>query len=343
MSDPIPTGMPLREALAAVRRHWADTDRLAASTITVYRRVHRDLVGFIDRGGAEPTLDDVTAETVTVFVATPTRRGAAASPAFRSLRLAVLETTFATGRALGLTRVDPMARMARPARDSKPRPGCTPAQLSSIQAIVREHGLQYQASALIALAAAGASSSEIPLVRIRDVDDMTPATVWLPGNQRRAGRRVALSEFAAETIAARCAYLRAHGADDETPLVRPGEHGQEDVCMLLRELLGRGPGLGHITARSLNALAAADRYAETGDLAAAAELLGTGNYNAVAHLIATIPTKTNAAGDATVANPTAREGLERRAARPEHDRRLRIASYRFPPDDAVDNIASDAA
>jgi len=330
MSAPSRCATSLADVLAEIRRHWTADDQLAESTIEVYARVHADLVAFLDRGEAEPSIDDATPEQVAAFAASRTRRGRPASAAFQALRLAALDTTFTTARQLGLTTADPTRRLVRPARGGKARAGCTPTQLNIIEAVVREYGLQYRASAIVALAVIGASSSEIPTARIRDVDnEHAPAMVRLAGNYRRAARRVPVRGFAAEVIAARCAYLRAHGADDDTPLVRPGQHGQEGICVALRELLGRGPQLGTITARSLNALAAAHRYQETGDLAAAADLLGTVNYNAVAKLIATVSTKPPADADgmpgALAYQPSARSPF---------DRRPRIASYILPSDPA---------
>jgi hypothetical protein len=69
------TPTTLTAQLADVRRHWTESELLAAQSLTAYARIHEDLTRWAGTSSAPPAaLADMTPQHLTAFVDSPIRR-----------------------------------------------------------------------------------------------------------------------------------------------------------------------------------------------------------------------------------------------------------------------------
>ncbi len=148
--------------------------------------------------------DDVDPSACATFIVAPTRSGSTPTAGTQQTRRAALRAIFRVLRAQGLAVGDPtldehvparLAREYRPLHDDEIQLGRAACRLGGgARTLVR--------AVAWALAETGAATSEIPTLRVLDLDHpLTPTAIFLPGSRRFAARTVYLTDWAATVLA----------------------------------------------------------------------------------------------------------------------------------------------
>ncbi|MGZ6818329.1 MAG: tyrosine-type recombinase/integrase [Blastococcus sp.] len=238
----------LARAVALWRTAGTHTDgtlaRLLETTAAFVRRLRAQGVG---------SFTAVTPAHAASFVSARTRHGGAPELATRHARRTALRTLFRTLRALGLHDSDPTMDLVLPPRGLLVARPLTDDEVGLCRASAQMGaGARSQMRAVAwALGEATALSSEVTMVRIRDVDDLDqPTAVQLPGTRDLDGRRGELSPWGRLVLRTRVNTLRAGGASTDTLLCYAGSappggaKAQASACNALRHVLAAA-GLGH--------------------------------------------------------------------------------------------------
>jgi integrase len=147
-------------------------------------------------------------------------------------------------RILGLAESDPTLDVDLPPRSSLPCRPLTDDEVALCRSWAVHTLRDTRQPAAWALAETGARTSEIPHLRVSDVD-LDSGSVCVHGSSRLEPRSGRLSEWGARQIALRIAELKLKG-DPASPLVYTGEGGeaaQASSCVAISETLRRA-GLG---------------------------------------------------------------------------------------------------
>jgi integrase/recombinase XerC len=217
--------------------------RLTETTAAFARRLHAQGIG---------SFTQVTAADAAAFVGARTRQGAAPELATRHARRTALRTLFRTLRALGLHTSDPTLDLVLPPRGLLVARPLTDDEVGLCRASAQMGaGARSQMRAVAwALGEATALSSEVTMVRIRDVDDLDrPTDVQLPGTRDLDARRGELSAWGQRVLRRRVTTLLENGATTDTLLCYAGAappggaKAQASACNALRNVLAAA-GLG---------------------------------------------------------------------------------------------------
>jgi site-specific recombinase XerD len=171
------------------------------------------------------TWQDVDPMTCAGFITAHTSDGRPAELATQHARRTVLRMAFRTLRGLGHRVGDPTIDVVLPARSIRQARPLTDDEVVLCRVAARLSGPPTLRRAVTwALAEATAVTSEIPQVRICDLDDPeNPRRVRLAGNQRHDPRTGELTEWGAAVIARHVEALRRRGAAEDTRLVYRGK------------------------------------------------------------------------------------------------------------------------
>ena len=240
---------------------------------------------------------DVTPDEVHAFVRAPLSNGQLPMIHTQHARRTAVRVVFRTLRRLGRqvgdptldVQVDPRGyRVARPLTDEE----VTLCRLTALGVPGRSDSLR---STAWALGEAGAVSSEITAVRLKDLDDPAePRAVSLPGTRRVRPRVVQLTSWGQKVLGQRARALREAGAPNHTLLAYGGAappggaKAQAAVCNALRVVLV-GAGLAaeaDVRPASLRHWAGRDAYERGLSLPQVARLLGHRSLDATAEDIA---------------------------------------------------------
>jgi site-specific recombinase XerD len=247
---PGPTGT-LNDELARALEQWrtagTHTDgtlaRLTETTAAFARRLHVQGIG---------SFTQVTPADAAAFVSARTRHGAAPELATRHARRTALRTLFRTLRALGLHTSDPTLDLVLPPRGQLATRPLTDDEVGLCRASAQMGaGARSQMRAVAwALGEATALSSEVTMVRVRDLDDPgQPTAVLLPGTRDLDARRGELSAWGRRVLRRRVTTLLENGATGNTLLCYSGSappggsKAQAAACNALRNVLAAA-GLG---------------------------------------------------------------------------------------------------
>ncbi len=200
----------------------------------------RRFAAFAIHGHGARELADITQELAAGFVHAPTRDGMPSASVMHWRRSAI-RLLFRTARQLGLAEADPTLDLALPARS-----GAQLRPLSDDEVpICRAAALagESRLAAAWALAEATARTSELPRLRVGDLD-LAEGLVWLHGGAKTAERLGFLSEWGLVQLARRNHVL---GDDPDALLVYAGDGSavsrQASACMAISVTLARA-GLG---------------------------------------------------------------------------------------------------
>ena len=231
------------------------------------------------------------------FVLAPTPGGRLPEAHTQHARRTAVRMLYRTLRTLDRPSGDPTIDLALPPRGYRVARPLTADEVTlcrvSAQATPGRKG--WVRATAWALGEATAISSEITMVRIRDLDDpYQPAWVNLPGTSRAQARRVELTGWGRLMLTERVQALLRAGGGLDTLLAygghRPpgGAKAQASVCNALREVLDSAGLAGEADVRpaSLRHWAGRCAYDDGASITAVARLMGHRSLDATAEDIA---------------------------------------------------------
>lgn len=215
--------LPLRLGCQEILTAWASSEEFTGQTRT---RASETLTRFTTRAEKlrTATWQEVTPGICTGFITAHTSAGKPAELATQHARRTVLRMAFRTLRSLGHPVGDPTLDVTLPARTTRQARPLTEDEVVLCRVASRLSGPPTLRRAVTwALAEATAVTSEIPQVRVCDLDDPTaPTRVHLAGNQRHDPRWGVFTEWGSAMVARHVDALTAKGATPDTRLVYAG-------------------------------------------------------------------------------------------------------------------------
>lgn len=327
---PGPGRLPIDEAIALVVADWQRQlreDKVSQVSVEQAERAVGRFAVYAARQGVH-TLVDVTTPVCQAYCDARNafgRRGTHAETAgmpaavgTRTSRLTMLRAFFSACQLLGLDDRDPTVGVVVPPRETSRsfRP-LTDAEYALCQRRSRKNAKETRLPAAVALAGRGATTAELPAIRVRDVH-MDAAKVWIHGGGTRTQNRWAdLDPWCVETLARRIDDLASTRPADllrDTALVYTPT-GRKIVAnarqnaaavtigMVLEHAgLDRTPG---VRPMSFVERAAVLAWEETGRLEAVAARLGMRSLDKVADMLRhDWRTEFRVAGPSGVPDPT---------------------------------------
>jgi integrase/recombinase XerC len=195
---------------------------------------------------------------------------------------------FSVLRGAGDVGHDPTLDLALPPRSTVPSRALTDDEVAVCRSFSLETTTETRHPTAWALAEASARTSEIPSVRVCDVD-LGSGRVWLAGGTKVEARHSALTEWGVKQLARRLDALS--GCASDTPVVyggsRRGESGQASSCIAITDTLRRAGLAGEPDVRPISVAAWAGRRAfdANGRIEDAARVLGVRSLDRAARLI----------------------------------------------------------
>jgi integrase/recombinase XerC len=246
-------------------------------------------VTFVERRCECASLFDVDAAIVNDFVAAPLANSAVEpTTATLHLRRSAVRLLFSVLRHAGFTDRDPTLDLVLPPRSSLASRPLTDDEVAMCRSFALDTLTATRLPAAWALAEASARTSELPRVRVADLD-LDREQVWLAGGTKVEPRWGALSEWGTKQLARRLDALNDRSAN--TLLVYRGtasaEAGQAAGCVALTDILRRAGLAAEPDVRPVSVAAWAGRRAfdASGRIEHAASVLGVRSLDRAAALI----------------------------------------------------------
>ncbi len=242
---------------------------------------------FLDGSGID-SFSTVSPAVVGEFVhARSTATGAEPSVATSHLRRSAVRLLFRVLREVGVVGHDPTLDLVLPARSSLRARPLTDDEVALGRSFSLSSLAETRRPAAWALAEATARTSEISNACVRDLD-LEAGRIWLPGGTKVEPRRAPLTQWGALALERR---LEVIGRDAATPLVYEGggsaESRQASACAAVAETLRRAGLADEPDVRPVSVAAWAGRkvFEETGQIEAAARMLGVRSLDRAAAMI----------------------------------------------------------
>jgi len=246
---------------------------------------------YVDKGHGLRSVTEIAEEHVEGFVFASSLVGSERrrpSVATMHLRRSALRLYFRTARQLGLCSGDPTLDLVVPARSSLHMRPLTDDEVALCRSFSVSSLTETRRPAAWALAEASARTSEIPHIRVRDVD-VDVGRVWLWGSTKAEARWGRLTEWSCKQLARRVERLNNKGRD--ALLVYEGARddrvAQISSCIAIAEVM-RMAGLGKepdVRPHSVVAWAGRRVLSDTGRIEAVATALGARSLDRAAALI----------------------------------------------------------
>ena len=246
---------------------------------------------YLDKGHGLRSVTEIAEDHVEGFVFAPSVVGSERrrpSVATMHLRRSALRLYFRTARQLGLCSGDPTLDLALPARSSLRMRALTEDEVALCRSFSVSSLTETRRPAAWALAEASARTSEIPHIRVRDVD-VERGRVWLWGSTKAEPRWGGLNEWGRKHLARRVERVQSKGPD--VLLVYDGacddKVAQISSCIAIGDIL-RMAGLGKepdVRPHSVVAWAGNKAFSESGRIEAVAKTLGARSLDRAAALI----------------------------------------------------------
>jgi integrase/recombinase XerC len=244
---------------------------------------------YVERGCGVGSLREVTPEHVRGFVLAPTSSDQSAAPSVATshLRRSAVRLLFRLLRQAGVVDRDPTLDVLLPARSSLVARPLTDDEIALGRSFSAKTLTETRQPAAWALAEATARTSELPAIRIRDVD-LDSGRVWIAGSTKTDARWGHLTDWGVETLARRIAIIDAQ--PDGTLVYEgdgSGESRQASACAAVSETLRRAGLVGEPDVRpvSIAAWAGTRILQETGRIEGVARALGIRSLDRAARLI----------------------------------------------------------
>ena len=196
---------------------------------------------FVERGCGVASLREVTPEHVRGFVLAPMSSHQAAVPSVATshLRRSAVRLLFRVLRQAGVVDHDPTLDVLLPARSSLAARPLTDDEIALGRSFSVKTLSETRQPAAWALAEATTRTSELPAIRIRDVD-LDSGRVWIAGSTKTDNRWGHLTDWGVETLARRIARMDTRL--DATVVYEgdgTGESRQASACAAVAETLRR--------------------------------------------------------------------------------------------------------
>lgn len=271
--------------LVPVVAGWMGECGYSPSTCDITAETLARFVAFAAAHGVEQ-LDGVSPELAAGFISAVNTDGTVPAVPTMHQRRAVLRVFFRVLRTLDTTVTDPTWGLALPSRTTDACRPLTDAELDVLRAVSLSRVGETQSPSIVALAEAGAVTTEIAQATAADVD-LDAGTVALGPSLHAKARVVALTEWGAAQLGRRIRHLD----DADVPVCYGGagrrHAGQASMSTMLRRLFTRAglttePDLG---LGSVRAWAGRHAFDATGRIEDAALLLGCRSLDTAARLI----------------------------------------------------------
>jgi integrase len=243
---------------------------------------------FAERRFGVSTMDDLTPDVVRAFVSAPPSGADAPSLSTMHFRRSAVRLLFREARRAGLADGDPTLDLAIPPRSSLGLRPLTDDEVALCRSSAGRSLSETRLPAAFAFAEATARTSELPQIRIQDVD-LDRGKVWLDGGSKTAERWGTMSSWGVEQLARRLHRLEKLPAD--TPIVYEGrgsaQSAQASACVALATVL-RAAGLGaepDVRPASIAAWAGASAFGHGAPIDEVARMLGVASLDQAARLI----------------------------------------------------------
>lgn len=235
----------LRSLVDHVIDAWLDDFDLSEQSIRRMVEVSERFVAFVGRSTGVQAASDIASDNCERFVtAVISTESGGRTPAVATmhLRRATLRLLFRTARDLAIYEGDPTLDIALPPRTSLKVRSLTDEEVALCRSFSLRSLNETRLPAAWALAEATARTSEIPHIRVRDVD-LEHGRVWIHGSSKAEPRWGALTSWGLTQVTRRVEVL----GDEERLLIYTGEGTpeakQSASCIAIAETLARA-GLG---------------------------------------------------------------------------------------------------
>jgi integrase/recombinase XerC len=272
-----------------LRRHGALSDQSMRRLVEVMGR----FLAFVERGHGSVPLTDVSQEHVGAFVLAPVSTIDSfrePSVATAHLRRSGVRLLFRVLRTVGVVEGDPTLDLVLPPRSSLVARPLTDDEIVVCRSFALRTLTETRQPAAWALAEATARTSEIPCIRMRDLD-LGARRVWIHGGAKTEPRFGCLSAWGVQQLDRRVRDLGEVGAEPDEPLVYraagSAASAQASAARAIRETLTRA-GLGRESdVRPVSVAAWAGRRVlqDTGRVEAVARRLGVRSLDGAAQII----------------------------------------------------------
>lgn len=199
----------------AIDRLAAGSDLSPASAERLFELIRRFGV-FAERAYGLDRGQEIAPHHAEAFVHARSKSGSAPSVATMHLRRTALRLAFREARRHGILDVDPTSAITLPPRSHKTFRPLTDDEIELGRSFSRGSLRATREPAAWALSEAGARTSELPYVRIRDVD-LGLGIVEIAASAKVAGRRASFTAWGTTQLRRRIQELDAGGPD--TPLI----------------------------------------------------------------------------------------------------------------------------
>jgi integrase/recombinase XerC len=291
MGSPSATSVSVSDAAALVIAELARRRCLAPQSEARVVGLIRRFADFVTLGRGMDSISEVCAADVVAFATASTMRtGSAPSPATMRLRRWALRCFFRIARELGLVVAnDPTVDVALPSRTPRSVRPLTTVEVEQCRRASLHNLVSTRLSVAWALGEATARTSEVPHLRVEDLD-LDAVRVWIHGSRLTTPRWGALTEWGVRQVQRRLKNIGT-GATPELLLAEVGAGNPESQvsfsAQALRETIARA-GLAaeeRVSPGSVAAWAGVQIFQATGHIDAVAYALGVRSLDAAARLI----------------------------------------------------------
>lgn len=278
------------DAVRLATASWTDGEEFMDSTVD---RMSEVAQRFARRVRTRASIEAVSVDDCDEFIHAATRNGAPPSLATLHFRRTTLRAVYRSLRYLGLSEIDPTLDLVLPPKSTRRTRPLTDDEINLLRlCALGRSTTNLRAAAALALAEATATTREIPLIRVADIDLRT-SIVNLPGGARVDPRTVHLTKWGLGVLSRHLDGVSDRGDSTERHIipVRGDTHrlpAQASTCNLIAALLDTA-GLRtepDVRPGSIRAWAGASAHRRSGRIEHAAALLGLRSLDATAELIA---------------------------------------------------------
>ncbi|MDP9342520.1 MAG: tyrosine-type recombinase/integrase [Actinomycetota bacterium] len=193
------------QLVQGVLLHLAKAGGLAPWSLGAYTDIWSRFARFCERGLRVVDADAVTQRQVQAFLDAPRASGGGLSLATKHLRRGAVRYLYKAGRELGLVSIDPTVDLVLPARSALTSRRLTEDEVE----LCRLHAVgspgELRLALVWALSEAGARASEIPWIKIHDVD-LANGVVFTAGGTRTDPRWAPLTDWGVQQLRRRLSH-----------------------------------------------------------------------------------------------------------------------------------------
>ncbi len=275
----------LVEAVIASLEAEAD---LVPASLDRFSGLMRRFAAYVSRAHGIRSLDEVGMDHLRGFLKAGTASGSAPSIATMHLRRSAVRLLFRRAAEVGAVSEDPTTSLSVPARSCLPFRPLTDDEVELCRSFARASLSATREPAAWALSEASARCSELPLIRVRDVD-IEAGRVFITGGAKTAPRWGELTEWGLVQVERRLAATKREGSDVAVVSsdVRNRATARASAYDAIRATLERA-GLGRepdVRPNSLVAWRGASALASGASIDQIAQMLGIRSLDAAAAFI----------------------------------------------------------